>query len=241
MDLEIEKIKIIRDNLGIEYNTTPTFFLNKFSQKDSIIYSINTEMAKLEKENSEGNIEECLNHAVLALYYTLDAFTQQGIYPDSLMELLIFDEFQKIWPDGELHYDNLLRKVNPPDYRSIDKDIRSELKDMQEGKYQKSGKQIGSFYKNFQELYGYLKIKYSDNPTCIDKERMLFHVFNVARRLEDYSNSDFLEEEAEYLSKCLYTIMCVFVEMGINPQIYIDSVIERMEEKSLKKKNARKK
>ena len=235
MDIVYDKIQKIRENYGMEYSTVPTNFFCK--DKVSINRSVFLCLNLISEATKNNDIKLCVDNLVLSLYYIIDGLVQQGIYPDSILELMLFDDLQKIWPDGKLHYDDLGRITYPDNYRSISNDIDNEVMLMQQGKYQKNNASISKHYEGIQEYFRLIKRKCNSTPSCLSNKNIKVYQTNLFNILTNYLNSDYIEEEAECLISALYEVMKIFVEMGVNPDMYLNEVIEKMEIKSSRKKS----
>ena len=236
MDIECDRIREIRNNLGLEVNDVPTsfFFRDKIPFRMDIINSLN----ELVINNKKNNINGCIENIVLIIYNLLNTLVQQGIYPDNLLQLMIFDDLQKIWPDKTSHYNKRGAVIYPENYESISRKIDNEILSMKNGNYQKVNKRIGRHYSDIINYYKISNKEYNEQPTCINEKDMVEYQLSLCFALENYGGCcDYVEEEAECLVNCLYKTMKLCVEMGFNPEKYVDELIDAMEKKSSKIKS----
>ena len=236
MDILCDKIREIRDNLNLGYCDKPTSFFRR--DKTLINNNIMTSLNEFVKNNSLGKIDKCIENIVLIIYHLLDVLVEQGIYPDTILNLMIFDDLQKIWPDKKIHYDERGRVIYPATYERISGKIDHEIMSMVHGTYNKSNVKFGRHYRDIVNYYHLLEKKINEEPSCIDSEIVNEYQLNICFELSNYYGAcDYVEEEAECLISCLYKTMKLCVEMGINPEVYLDELLDKLEIKSLKEKS----
>ena len=232
MDILCDKIREIKDNLGMEYNDIPTSFF--FKDKTNFNISIFSCIDLMRNSCNENDINNNVGQLVMIYYYVLDKLVEQGIYPDSIIELMIFDDFQKIWKDGTLHYD-YGKMINPPDYVSISSDIDKEILLMKEGTYKKGKLDIDEYYNKILKYFELIKKDHSDKPKCLSNKSVKNYTNDINIYLTRYLNSDYVEEETEELIHILHRTMYSFVEMGVNPSKYITDLVDKIRNDSLNK------
>ena len=236
MDILCDKIREIRDNLGLDYSDTPTLFF--FRDKTLINNYIMDSLKEFVVNNSKGKINKCIENLVLIIYHLLDALVEQGIYPDSIFSLMIFDDLQNIWSDKEKHFDNKGRVIYPNGYEKISGKIDKEIMSMKQGTYQKTDIKLGRHYEDILNYYRLANKRFNEEPSCINPLTVNEYQISICFELSNYYGAcDYVEEEAECLIKCLYKVMKLCVEMGINPESYLDELLNKLEKKSLKEKS----
>jgi hypothetical protein len=126
--------------------------------------------------------------------------------------------------------------VKPSDYRSVARDFRLEIESMEKGKHKPSERSLNSFIENMKRIYDASRFKRNETPNCLSERNFLDLAYSVSFILEEYCTAPILHEEAETLIQCLYKILSIFVMMGVDPSEYIEELINKMEEESIKKK-----
>lgn len=232
MDTLCDKIRLIKENMNMEYSDVPEgFFFKDKTRFNSTIFSL---ISLMKKAYSENDFNTYVSNMVMIFYYLLDRLVEQGIYPDSILELMIYDDLQKIWKDGTLHYD-CGKIVNPPDYVSISSDIDKEILSMKEGHYKKGNMTITDYYNKILHYYDLIHTKCNDTPSFLSSDQFSKYYNKISNGLESYLLCDYVEEEAEELIGLLYRTLKFFTKMGINPQKYINELIDKMSKKKSKK------
>ncbi len=231
MDTLCDRIRLIRENNNLEYSNIPEgFFFKNKTNFNSSIFSCVSSMKKAYKGN---NFEDYISNLVMITYYILDRLVEQGIYPDAILELMIYDDFQKIWKDGMLHYDGG-KLVNPPDYVSISSDIDKEILLMKEGNYKNGNLSISEYQDKILRYFDLIHVKHNDSPGFPSFDQISKYYNKLSNGLEAYLLSDYVEEEAEELVGLLYKTLKFFTKMGVNPENYINDLIDKMYNKKSK-------
>lgn len=235
MDYLYDMIKDIKDNNGAEYVDTPLDFFYK--DKASFVKKIHLCADELSSCVEKKDLEGCIVNLLSELYYILDRFVEQGINPGILLSLIINDKSNKLWPDGEEHFDSHCRTIYPPNYKDISDEIDYQILSMKEKCYEKNNNTVSKYYNDILEYLKKTKAKCKDEPRCLKEKEVESYQYRLSSCLTDYLNCVFVEEEAEFLSEVLFETMKTFVLMGVNPEKLIEEFIEKERKESLKRKS----
>ena len=235
MDIECDRIRIIKDNKNMEYFNVPTCFFEK--DKKLIIDNIFLYLNELVIKNDKKNLDGCIENLILIIYCIIDRLVEQGIYPDTILNLMIYDDLQKVWSDNKKHYDKHGKSIYPNGYKSISKSIDEEVLAMKNGNYKKCNVTISKQYGDILDYFKLVKEEFNENLSCLKKDEIVSFQTKICNLLIRYLNCDYVEEEAEFLVSSLYETMKICAKMGINPDEYLNKLIDEIMAKSLKNKS----
>ena len=230
MDIEYEKLKEIKRNNQERFSEVPK--MTDLSQIKEIIGNITSSINNFKDASLNEDLDDAIEALTSSLYYVLDGFLQEGIYPGSIFEIIVLSKLDRIWMDGKIHY-NEFGEIQPPKNWSIPYgDFRNELKLMYKEQYQIKNDDIEDDYEKVKNLYDESEFPYQKKVNLMPKTDAIRLSYRLYYMLEAYLNSDDSLETAQRLGEILYTIMCAFVEMGCNPKEYLDSYIEERKGKT---------
>ena len=196
-------------------------------------YQMNINMAKLYDNGEKLKINEYIDAFVENIYIILNMISEMHLTPEYFFNIVLkanndFMEFSKKHPDllpGEA------RKAFAKQYSIfyVHDDI---LHAIYYGNYKKEATNNGEdhnidyYFMRIVEQYQKNKISYGNTSIYQCQKSFLLHYIDIINIMHDFYNCDDMGDEVECMMNLLYEYLCFFVEIGVNPKIYLDEYIE---------------
>ena len=185
------------------------------------------QMSKYYEAEGDNTLEEQRDAMIRNVYIILKTLAKMGISPDYIMHTIIQNKLG-----------NVLTSSSGDDVKDsaivlFDK-IRREVEEMKEPNYYGGLSNIEGDYHNFKKIFDTLEMDYSDEETTLSKNAANNYYFRKVNEIYAYSDGNDLIDDVYYLVSMLYTDMCTFVRMGINPITYLNDFLDEKENKRCK-------
>ena len=162
------------------------------------------------------------------IYIVLNAFSNMGIQPDYLVRIILKYKLGRAWDNKSLSLKN-----NPIEFYS---EIREELQFMQAPNYFGGEAGIGEDFIKMQETFEKLNINHSIEPTMLASNLAQNYYFSNLNALYNYRDSLDIDDDVRNLIEILYNNLYTLVQMGVNPEKYLDNLINEKMNNQLRKR-----
>lgn len=230
MNAEISKI---RKNNKIEEEVLKKPDRIPENEMTNILVSLNTNMGNIYTMiiRDEIDIDKISNLMAHNLYIVLDAFNKMDIYPDYFYDAIVKMniDYRKL-VDNNNNLRGNYKLFSEVDLSSkISKVIREGLDNKY---YQANSYPRKDINDAFLEMIGFFEA--FDIPHGINTKEQCKKTFNDIEYnhvniISELTNSDYIFEDIEYLSRLLFEYLSFFVSMGIHPKDYLDVYIDSIE------------
>ena len=203
----------------------------------NIIVSLNANMAYLYNINNNPNvsIDDYINKIISNIYIILEAFNEMDIYPDYFYNVffMVNEEYRSLASQGRINGKEDL--YNFSEFRG--KISYMMEKGLQNGNYKLTSTRVRDIGEYYDEMVDFLHKYYlpCEVMTVEMCKEMFTYIYNDVNSCinNNLSNSPYISDDVECLSRLLFDYIQFFAAIGINPKEYLDKYI--MEQKEVGK------
>lgn len=238
MNAEIMRIRKAR-GMSDEITAKP----KRISEEELVRYSyaLNINMTELYnlkfKENVK--IDKYVENFTQNMLIILEILSEMNIYPDYFFDVVFRRkiDINNLY-NGELTKNS--RAING-NSETIGKKI---LDGLEKGYYKiksygrriNSDRSVNDYFLEILSYYQVFNIPYGNKSSSQCKKSFNDHYFHITNIMSEYLNSDYLYADVEYLINLLFEYFSFFVEIGVNPKEYLDSLMDEKLNNNTRKK-----
>lgn len=212
--------------------------INRISAHDlvDLQYQLNTNMTKLYQYGEKLKINDYINAFVENMFIILNMASDMRLTPDYFFNVAFksnaeFLAFSKKHPEL-LHGEAISEFGKKYSIYRVHDDIidavyNGEYKDeYKSDDFNEKRSNVDYYFMKIVDLYKKNNEPYGRTNQLQCQKSFLVHYHEMVNIMLDFYNCDDVADEIECMMNLLYEYLCFFVEIGVDPKIYLDECIE---------------